>query len=303
MPKILHIFDLMPFIHAGHVNKASRLEQVIPIGSTWCTQVTPTGGTSLVFNSLYPIQPKDDVVLCSDRTPTIKRDMLPEYKANRDHDREIHVEQAVAEYILQECGCTVVARAGYEADDIIYTLVKKLHDVYDEIYIYTGDSDLYFLVDDVVSIKPSSSKAKEVTRDNYEKVLEKKGSRYNTLTVQKIIKGDASDNIPALPKDVQQQLGQALYREEMYPHLGSKEFVKMYTGYLVPAALKQVDLVFPLEVDDVPLDFNKPDRHMIVNFGAAINNKYLRGCGTPDFDIKPYIIDIQSKGYYIEENN
>ena len=303
MPKILHIFDIMPFIHAGHVNKASKLEQLIQSGTTWSTQVTPTGGTSLIFNTLHKISPKDDCVFCSDRRPTIKMDMLPQYKNHRHHDNAIAVEQAAAEYILQECDCTVIARAGYEADDIIYTLVKKLHNTYDCIYIYTGDSDMYFLVDDIVSIKPSSTKAKEVTIHNYEQVLEKMGARYNTMAVQKIIKGDSSDNIPPLPRESQLALAKVLYIDEMYPRLGDKEFVKQWVSYILPEAINQVDLVFPLEVDDIPLDFSKPDKHLITNFGAAINNKYLRGCGTADFDIIPHVIELQSRGYYIEEDS
>jgi hypothetical protein len=123
------------------------------------------------------------------------------------------------------------------------------------------------------------------------------------MTVQKILKGDVSDCIPGLPKNLQLILAQTLYQEPMLPQLGNREFVRQWVQYLAPEAVKQVDLVFPLDVDDVPIDFLEPNRHYIVNFGAAINNKYLRGKGTPDFDIDPYISDIQSHGYYIEEDN
>jgi len=303
MPKNLHIFDVSPFLHAGHVNKASRLEQTIDVGTTWKTQYTPTGGTSLIINKIHEIPVNDDCVFCCDRNPTIKKEMLPTYKSNRHYDRGIEVEKAVAEYILQKCNCTVLARAGYEADDIIYSIVKAQHDAYDNIYVYTGDSDLYFLVDEVVSIKPSSARGKEINLYNYEYVLEKKGARYNTLTVQKILKGDSSDCIPALPKDLQICLGKILYTDEMYPHLGNKDFVRNWANFISPEAVAQVDLVFPLEVDDLPIDFNKPDRHAIRNFGAAINNKLYRGCGTPDFDIKPHIIELHNRGYYMEDNN
>ena len=303
MPKILHIFDVSPFIHAGHINKNACLERAVDIGTTWRLQVTPAGGTSLIFNTLYDIVGRGDIVFCCDRNPTIKKDMLPTYKSNRHHDRGIEVERGVCEYILQECGFTVLARAGYEADDIIYSLVKKFYNNYDEIYIYTGDSDLYFLVDDKVSIKPSSSIAKEVTRLNYEKVLEKKGSRYNTLTVQKIIKGDSSDCIPALPKDLQLRVAKTLYHDEFYHKLGDREFVRSWVEYLVPEALSQVDLVFPLDVTDLPDNIETPDKKMIMNFGSALRNSRYRGPGTEDFDIKYHLDVMQSKGYYVEEDN
>lgn len=303
MPKILHIFDVSPFIHAGHVNKYAKLEKLVDIGTTWKTQVTPAGGISLIFNTLYNVVGKGDCVFCCDRNPTIKKEMLPTYKHNRNHNREIEIEKGVAEYILQECGFTVLARAGYEADDLIYTLVKKLYNTYDEIYIYTGDSDLYFLVDEKVSIKPSSSKAKEINIYNYEQMLEKKGARYNTLTVQKIIKGDSSDCIPALPKDLQLRVAKTLYQDEFYTKLGDKEFVRSWVAYLVPEALPAVDLVFPLEVDDLPIDFGLPDKHAIMNFGSAIKNSLYRGRGTDDFDIAYHIEALQNRGYFIEEDN
>ena len=302
MSRILHLFDVSPFVHAGKVNKYSRLEQTLNMGTHWLTQVTPTGGISLIFNTLYSVAGTGDCVFCCDRNPVIKKEMLAGYKSNRDYDRDVEIQKAVAEYILQKCNCTVLARAGYEADDIIYTLTRKLKNQYDHIYIYTGDSDLYFLVDEKVSIKPSSTKAKEVTLQNYEKVLEKHGARYNSLTVQKILKGDRSDCIPALLKPMQKELASFLYDPQLLPMLGDKDFVRSWVAQICPDALSQVDIVFPLEVDDLPLEFAKPDIEMIKNFGDAMRNKMFRGRGDENFDVKPYVVDMQNKGYYLEEN-
>ncbi len=303
MPRVLHILDLKPFIHAGSVNKNAFLSQTVYTGSTWRTQTTPMGGTSLVFNTLYNIMGKGDIVVCTDRNPTIKKDMYPDYKSNRHNNQKVKVDTSAAEYILGLCGITVIARAGYEADDIIYTLVKKLHDNYDEIYVYTGDSDLYFLVDEKVSIRPSSSRAHTVTMDNYESLLRSKGIRYNTVTVQKILKGDSSDCIPGLPIDEQKILADTLYLEKFMPLLGDKDTVKYWVSMLVPRAVPQVDLVFPLYVDNIPTDFSMPNKDLIRNIGASMNNRLFRGMLSEDFDVKPIVEDMQSKGYYIEEDN
>lgn len=302
MPKILHIFDVSPFIHAGHVNAYSKLEQLVDFGTTWKLQVTPTGGVSFLFNTLYQAVGTGDCAFCCDRNPTIKKDMLSTYKSNRNHDRSKSVDKAAAEYILQKCGCTVLARAGYEADDIIYSLVKKFEKEYDHIYIYTGDSDLYFLVSDKVSIKPSSSRSKEVTMENYEKIAIKGGIKYNCITTSKIIKGDTSDCIPALSREQQNRFMSIMYRPEFYHLLGDKKFVKDWTDYLCPDISPQVDLVFPLDVDDLPDEFSTPDKQMIVNFGDAMNNKLFRGLATPTFDVKPYIKEMHDHGIYVEED-
>lgn len=303
MLKTLHIFDMLPFIHAGHVNKYSRLERLIDLGSTWTTQVTPTGGCAWILKHVYQAMSEGDVVVCSDRTPTIKKEMLPEYKSNRDHKEVINVEKRAAEYILQKCNVSVLARAGYEADDIVYSIVKKFYNEYDKIYIYTGDSDLYFLVDDKVSIRPSSSRAKSVDRDNYERVAKKGGMKYNCMTTSKIIGGDSSDCIPALTLDKQYEFANAMYREEFFPHLGDKEFVKYWVNILCPWANRQVELVFPLDVVDLPNGFKIPNKQMLINFGDSMNSKDFKGRAAIDFDVEPYVVEMHEHGIYIEEDD
>lgn len=303
MLKTLHIFDLLPFIHAGHINKYSKLERLIDVGSTWKTQVTPTGGCSWLFNNLYMAMQEGGVIICSDRTPTVKKEMYAPYKCNREHKHDILIERMAAEYILQQCNFTVLARAGYEADDIIYTLVKRFHDEYDKIYIYTGDSDLYFMVDDIVEIRPSNSRAKTVTRENYERIAKKDGIKYNCITVYKMLVGDSSDGIAGLTRAEQDILASALYRPEFYEHLGDKEFVKYWVNMLCPQFNYRVDLLFPIELDDIPDTIKVPDKQMVINFGDAINNKNFRGRAAIDFDVSPYVEEMQSQGIYLEEEN
>lgn len=301
MGNILHIFDVSTFVHAGHVNKSSKLETLEKVGATWRTKVTPTGGVSLLFNKLYELVGKGDLVFCCDRLPTIKKDMFEGYKGNRKNKQEVTIEKRVAEYILQECGCSVIARAGYEADDIIYSLVQKLHDSYDHIYLHLNDSDLYFLVDDKVSVKPASSSGKEVTMENFEHVAVKGGCRYNNVTISKIMSGDTSDNIPPLPPAIRKKFRENMSIEEFYPYYGNKDFVKQWVERLVPEALDQVDLVFPLQIDDIPDSFSIPDKQMVMNFGDAINNRLFKNRGAVDFDVTPYTVAMQSQGLYIEE--
>lgn len=299
MSKTLHIFDVSPFLHAGHVNKASKLEKLINTGSTWKTQVTPTGGTSLLFNTLYEVLGSGDFVFCCDRNPTIKKDMITGYKSNRNHNRDMQVEKGVAEYILEKCECTVLARAGYEADDIIYSIVKQKYNEYDRIFIYTGDSDLYFLVDKKVSIRPSSSRAKMVNYDNFTAVT---GYPYNTITIGKILYGDSADCIEGIPKAKRSEIQKFFYTPNFYEHLGDKEFVKYYFDTMFPDFSQRVDMVFPLEVTDLPDDYSKPNKQMIINFGDAINNRYFRNRAETSFDVRPYVEEIQSQGLYIEED-
>lgn len=304
MERNLYIFDLLPMIFAGSVNKWSKLEHLVDAGSRCYSVTIPTGGVSLVFNELYHIVGTGDIVFCSDRNATIKKEMYPEYKANRNHNPNIKVAQNVAEYILKKCNGTVCYCPGYEADDFIYTLVRKYHDVYDKIYIYTGDSDLYFLVDEKVSIRPSSSNAKTVNLQNYERVI-KKGvvTRYNTVEFAKVCCGDHSDNIPGLPRAVFDKFGAVMYSDKMIEHLGNKELVRYWIEQLCPEALPQVDLIYPLDVpeDELPKEITEMDKSLIRNLGASMNNKIYRGTGDANFDVTPYTDELYSLGYFVEE--
>lgn len=303
MRDTLYIIDLLPFIHAGHVNKHSFLYRVEDIGSRVREIRTYTGGTSLIFNTLYEIVGKGDIVICSDRRPTIKQDMYAEYKANREHNHEILMERKAAEYILEKVGATVLAYSGYEADDIIYTITKAVHEKYEHIYIYTGDSDLYFLVDEKVSILPSNSRGKTVTRENYESTkVHGNYYRYNTITVSKIGGGDASDNIPGLQGKVKEDFTKYICVDSLFPYMGNKDILRYWVEYAVPEALGQVDLVFPLDVPDVPLQFSNIDLHAVKNWGDAINNKIFRGSGDRAFNVAPYVEEMQvNLGIYSEE--
>ena len=90
----------------------------------------------------------------------------------------------------------------------------------------------------------------------------------------------------------------------MYEHLGDPEFVRQWTEYAFPELMTQVNLVFPLEVENLPDEFSQVDKNMVRNWGIAIKNKMFRGMPcSPDFDIKYYVEEMQNLGYYVEEQN
>ena len=245
-----------------------------------------------------------DVVFCTDRNPTIKKDMLPSYKYSRTHQENVRIEKGVAEYILDACGCSIFARAGYEADDIIYTIVRQCHEMYDDIVVYTGDSDLYFLVDHKVHIEPISTTTKRVTFENFENVLvHGKSYRYNTITFGKLLHGDTSDNIPALDKESQAVVKSLFGKESMWPMLGDRDMLIHNLEIVCPKAALQAKLVFPLTVEDIPTEFKRPDWETLCCFGNAMHNKNFRNYTKPDFDIEYHIQEMQSRGLYLEEVN
>lgn len=302
MTKTLALLDVSGFVHAGSVNKYAFLESLYQVDNVWVSKVTPAGGASLIFNTLAGIAGSMDIILCCDRNPTIKKDMIPGYKGNRDHKQNIEVEKKLVEYIAEQCNISCKYAAGYEADDIIYTLHKALYNEYDKILVYTADSDLYFLIDEKTEIMPTSSKAKHVNMSNYE-TTKVHGSfyRYNTITVGKVLFGDATDSIPPLSKPLA-DLCAPLTREfaAQRPDLmGKKDILcKLYAEY--PSVIEQINKVYPLEVEGLDLSIKEPNAQMICNWGAAIKNKNYIKHKAPDFDIELETQRVQDLGLYVE---
>lgn len=249
-----------------------------------------------MWNVLYYEFGKCDMVFCCDRRPTIKQEMCPSYKANREHNHEVSKSKDVCEYILSDCGFTVLSAEGYEADDFIYSLVMEHKKSYDHIYIYTGDSDMYFLVDENVSIEPSSSRAKTVNRQNYTYTVRKdEFTPYNTSTFYKILFGDTSDGITGLPKDLALKLKEVIDTPVYRNLLGDKETVLQLLGMFGKEASDQGSLVFPLDIR-VPQDFAQGDKLRVAEWGNAFRNKMWRTGGDIPYRVQQCIEEMVNLG-------
>lgn len=299
--RVLRIFDVSPFVHAGAVNKhAMLLPELVDNGESFEERRIYAGGASLIWNILYYEFGKCDMVFCCDRWPSVKQGMYEYYKGSREHKEGIHKAKEVTEYILDDCGFTVLAEDGYEADDFIYSLVREHKSHYDHIYIYTGDSDLYFLVDDNVTILPNSSRSKTVTRQNFTYTARTgKYTPYNALTFYKILEGDKSDDIPALPAHLQRYLRDIFDKEMYHPLLGDKETVTQLLSPISKEIADQVSLVFPLDIR-VPQEFAPGDKIRVAEWGNAFRNKLWRNNNRIPAHIQDRIEEMSEMGLYTE---
>lgn len=272
--KILRIFDVSAFVHAGAVNKrAFLLPELEDTLDKFRERRIYCGGASLLWNTLYYEYGKCDMVFCCDRRPTIKQEMYELYKYRREHKEFIGKSKEATEYILNDCGFDLLYGDGYEADDFIYSIVRDMKTWYDHIYVYTGDSDMYFLVSDNVSIEPSSSRSKTVNMQNFTYTVKKdEYTPYNALTFYKILYGDKGDDIPPMSAELCIRLKRAYDNKLYYPYLGDKESVLHMLSNFGPEAVHQGELVFPLDVR-VPTTFSQGDKLKIAEWGDAFKNR------------------------------
>ncbi|PIR86846.1 MAG: hypothetical protein COU11_03250 [Candidatus Harrisonbacteria bacterium CG10_big_fil_rev_8_21_14_0_10_49_15] len=145
----------------------------------------------------------DYIAACFDRPePTFRKQEFEAYKATRAATMPDIIPQLIeSRSTFAAFGIPVYELAGYEADDLIATIVENYKDTPDlQIVILSGDRDLLQLVvDEKVVADMIKSGASEVDRYNEEAVIAKYELRPDQIPDLKGLMGDASDNIPGVP--------------------------------------------------------------------------------------------------------
>jgi DNA polymerase I len=156
----------------------------------------PTGAIYGFFNTLLLLDNKfkpDEFVICWDGGRAAwRRELYPEYKANRVRSETADLFYPQLEAIRRMCGMLNNVQTlhviGYEADDLIAARVFALKENYQNIKIYSSDEDFVQLVDFGVSvINPKNDEPTEV--------LKKYDCSARYYLYAKCMAGDSSDNI------------------------------------------------------------------------------------------------------------
>jgi DNA polymerase-1 len=101
--------------------------------------------------------------------------------------------------LVDAFGYTNVKVDGYEADDVIASLVKQAREQGIEVMVVTGDRDAYQLVDEGVRVMSTSRGITETKIYDRAAVEERYGVPPELITDLMGLRGDTSDNIPGVP--------------------------------------------------------------------------------------------------------
>jgi DNA polymerase-1 len=101
--------------------------------------------------------------------------------------------------LVEAFGYTNVKVEGYEADDVIASLVKQAREQGIEVMVVTGDRDAYQLVDEGVRVMSTSRGITETKIYDRAAVEERYGVPPELITDLMGLRGDTSDNIPGVP--------------------------------------------------------------------------------------------------------
>jgi DNA polymerase-1 len=160
------------------------------------------GFTSIFIKAIKDLKP-DFIAAAFDLAgPTFRHEEFAEYKIHRERaPDELYNQIPVIKEILGAFGVPVYEKQGYEADDLIGTLVAKTKNYRDlQVIITTGDLDTLQLVKDKKVIVFTLKKGISDTAIYDEKaVATRYGLKPEQLNDYKGLKGDPSDNIPGVP--------------------------------------------------------------------------------------------------------
>jgi DNA polymerase-1 len=154
------------------------------------------GFANMILKVLREIGAQHGAIAFDAPGPTFRHEVFGEYKANRPSMPEnLRVQVPYIKEMVAALRVPVLERGGYEADDLIGALAKKLEQEGIETIIVSGDKDLMQLISPQVTMYDPMKDKTYRTAD----VKERFGVPPDKVVEVMGLCGDASDNIPGVP--------------------------------------------------------------------------------------------------------
>lgn len=167
---------------------------------------TPTAAIFACLNMLfsYVDQLDPDLLVCCFDTPekNFRHALFPRYKSGRKPMPEDLAKQfPLIKEGLKLMGYTVLEKAGYEADDLLAGLTSEAEKAASQVYILSGDRDLWQLISEQCTlIFPYSNRnGSQTDLITPQAFRERYGFEAPLMRDLKALMGDSSDAIPGVP--------------------------------------------------------------------------------------------------------
>ena len=159
------------------------------------------GFVSMFVKLVETFRPNGVICAFDKGKPRVRMEMLPQYKAQRPPmDPILHEQFPMVKDLLRSMDVPVCELEGWEGDDILGTLARRGEAAGYDMYLVTGDRDMYQLVTEHVNVVSTRKGVSEVSIMTPESV----DDLYHGITPALVpdfygLKGDTSDNIPGVP--------------------------------------------------------------------------------------------------------
>ncbi len=187
---LLTLIDASGFIfRAYHAIQSLSTSRGVPTNAVY-------GFTRMLLKTIRELQPTH-LALCFDKQSRSGRQEIdPTYKANRPGPPEDLVPQfELIRRVVKVLQVPVLEYAGWEADDVIATLVRAARAQGFRVQVVTGDKDMVQLVDEQVTLYDPMYDRQTGPRE----ALERFGVRPAQMRDYLALVGDAIDNVAKVP--------------------------------------------------------------------------------------------------------
>ena len=295
MPEKLFLIDAMAMIYRAYFAMISS-----PL-------INSKGkNTSAVFgfvNSLVKIiedEKPDHIAVCFDTAaPTFRHKEFPDYKAHREEipsDMPWQIDKT--KEVVKAMSIPMIELDGYEADDIIGTLVKQAEKEKVLSYMVTPDKDYMQLVTDKTFLyKPArnlyGNKTSEVEIVDIDGVIKKFGVPPEKVIDVLGLMGDASDNIPGV-KGVGEKTATDLIQEfgsikDLYKNIDKvskpklkEKLISQKKSAELSEMLVTINTNVPLKINFHDLNVKEPDKEALSKLFEDLEFRTLRKKFSPD---------------------
>lgn len=231
----------------------------------------PTNAAYAFLNMIKKLlneeKPDTLVVVFDSKVPSFREEISKDYKSQRPPMPDnLSTQIPYVKALVEAMGLPMLEQEGFEADDIIGTVVERLkgHDA--DIYIVTSDKDMMQFVSDRVSIVDTM----KGIRMGVGEVEEKMGLKPSLVTDYLALAGDASDNIPGVPgvgdKTARELISTLGSLEDIYANLDRVERPSLKEKLLqgkdlafMSKQLATIRLDVPIDTDIETLTQRPPD--------------------------------------------
>lgn len=154
------------------------------------------GFVNILLKVLSDLAPDKLIVAFDMRGHNFRKDIYPEYKANRHGmPDDLAAQLPILHELLAAMRIEVAEKPGVEADDIIGTVSKAFDG---KSFIVSGDRDMFQLVNDKVTVLYTKKGVTDVETITPETLKTNYDLTPAQVTDYKALRGDTSDNIPGV---------------------------------------------------------------------------------------------------------
>ncbi|MGB9886641.1 MAG: DNA polymerase I [Moorellales bacterium] len=245
------------------------------------------GFTTMLFKALEQEKPTHVAVAFDKARVTFRHEQYRDYKAQRPPTpEELRPQFEWVKRILSALNIPYFELEGYEADDLIGTLVRKAEEQGLESVIVTADRDALQLVSDRTRVLLTKRGISQLATYDHRSLQEELGLEPRQIVDLKALMGDPSDNIPGVP-GVGEKTALKLVREygsleellsrvsEVYPPSLAEKLVDHAQQARLSKQLATIYREVPLEIDWESCRHRPPNREELLAVFRELEFKSL----------------------------